>query len=205
MIVYAAAFFLLGKSSNGFDLNKVKGVSTKNEVKTPLSSPIPFADTQTPTITSSYVKLCANTLYSFEVAYPKDWFTTYSADREKCTYFAPYSFVIPGDSSNFTTTIKITITDPKDWISTTKFYENPNDFQNVISTKNIAVNGKPVEKIEAVTTGTTQNEKGLTKISYLIQDSEKPAVISYQQAAKDEDVNTNEKVLEDIVSSFRYF
>ena len=205
MIVYAAAFFLLGKSSNSFDLSKVKGASSEREIKTPLNSPVPFADTQTSTITSSYVKLCANTIYSFEVAYPKDWFTTYSADPQKCTFFAPYSFVIPGDTTNFTTTVKISIIDPKDWPGTAKFYENPNDFQNVISTKNIAVNGKSVEKIEAETTGTTQNEKGLTKVSYLIQDSEKPAVISYQQAVKDEDIVANEKVLEDIVTSFRYF
>lgn len=205
MIVYAAAFFLLGKSSNGFDLNRVKGISTKKVIQTPLESPIPAADTQTSTITSSYVKLCANTLYSFEVAYPKDWFTTYGTDSQKCTYFAPYSFVIPTDTANFTTTIKISIIDPRDWPGTTKFYENPNDFQNVISAKNIAVDGRSVEKIEAETTGTTQNEKGLTKISYLIASSEKPAVISYQQVAKDEDVSTNEKVLEDMVKSFRYF
>lgn len=205
MIVYAAAFFLVGENYNSFDFSKVKGISTNKVMETPLNSPVPFADTQTPSISASYIKLCANTFYSFEIAYPKDWFTTYNSDHEKCMYFAPYSFVLPQDITNFTATIKITIVDPKDWPGTAKFFENPNDFQNIISTKNISVNGKAVERIEAETTGTAQNEKGFSKISYLFQDSEKPAVISYQQVARDEDVSANEKILEDMVASFRYF
>lgn len=205
MLVYAAGFYIFGQNSTKIDLSKVKGVSTEKVIKSPVETPVPFADSQTASITSSYVKLCANTIYSFEVAYPKDWFSTYSSDDQKCSYFAPYSFVIPGDTSNFTTTIRVIVTSKDEWLGMTKFYENPNDFQNVISVKNIEVNGKSVRKIEAETTGATQGEKGLVKISYLIFDSEKPIVITYQQSAKDEDSSANTKILEDMVNSFRYF
>lgn len=205
MVVYAASFYFLGKGSDKVDLNKVKGVSAQKVIKSPVETPIPYADTQTSTITSSYVKLCANTVYSFEVTYPKDWFTTYGRDDQKCIYFAPYSFVIPGDTANFTTTIKVTVVNENEWLGTTKFFENPNDFQNVLSSRNLEVNGRSVRKIEAETTGSNQEEKGLAKVSYLISDNEKPTVISYQQATKDEDVLANTKILEDIVNSFRYF
>ena len=205
MLVYAAGFYFFGKNSPEINLSHIKGVSTKKVIRSPVETPQPAADTQTAIITSSYVKLCANTIYSFEVAYPKDWFATYGSDDQKCSYFAPYSFVIPHDTSNFTTTIRVIVVNTDEWLGVTKFYENPNDFQNIISVKNIEVNGKSVRKIEAETTGSTQGEKGLVKISYLIANSEKPVIISYQQASKDEDIAANTKILEDMVSSFRYF
>ena len=205
LMVYAASFYFLGKNSTSIDLTKVKGKSTEKIIKSPVESPVPFSDTQTAVITSSYVKLCANTIYSFEIAYPKDWFTTYGADDQKCSYFAPYSFVLPYDTSNFTTTIRIIVTNTDEWLGATKFYENPNDFQNVISVKNVEVNGKSARRIEAETTGANFEQKGLFKISYLISASDKPVIISYQQASKDEDVAANTKILEEMVSSFRYF
>ncbi|MDP2632634.1 MAG: hypothetical protein Q8P25_02840 [Candidatus Curtissbacteria bacterium] len=205
MLVYAAGFYFFGKNSGTIDLGKVKGVSEEKPVRSPIETPVPFADTQTVSISSSYVKLCANTIYSYEVVYPKDWFSTYSTDDQKCSYFAPYSFVIPHDTSNFTTTIRVVVTNKDEWLGVTKFYENPNDFQNVISVKNIEVNGKSVRKVEAETTGSTEGEKGLVKVTYLILDSEKPVVISYQQAGRDEDPAPNIKILEDMVGSFRYF
>lgn len=205
MVVYAAGFYFFGKSTQNIDLSKVKGTSDTKVIKSPVESPVPFSDSQTASITSSYVKLCANTTYSYEVSYPKDWFSTYNTDDQKCSYFAPYSFVIPGDTSNFTTTIRIIVVNPTDWLGATKFYENPNDFQNVLSVKNTEVGGKSARRIDAETTGSTQGEKGLAKITYMISDSGKPVIISYQQTGKDEDVAANTKILEDVVGSFRYF
>src|SRR3990167_133576 len=116
LTVYGLGFFLLGKNSSLVDNIKVKGAKSQNQLDSPVDSPVPFADTQSATITASFVKLCANTVYGFEVSYPKDWFTTYNTEDQKCTYFAPYSFVVPFDTANFLVPIKIEVLNPADWL-----------------------------------------------------------------------------------------
>ena len=205
LTVYGLGFFLLGKNSSLVDNIKVKGAKSQNQLDSPVDSPVPFADTQSATITASFVKLCANTVYGFEVSYPKDWFTTYNTEDQKCTYFAPYSFVVPFDTANFLVPIKIEVLNPADWLGNVRFYENPNDFQNVISAQNIEINGKSVKKIQLTATGEGQIKKGLVNTTYLIFDDKNPTVISYQQTDEKEDTQTARKVLEEVVSTIRYF
>ena len=195
----------MGKNSSLVDNIKVKGAKSQNQLDSPVDSPVPFADTQSATITASFVKLCANTVYGFEVSYPKDWFTTYNTEDQKCTYFAPYSFVVPFDTANFLVPIKIEVLNPADWLGNVRFYENPNDFQNVISAQNIEINGKSVKKIQLTATGEGQIKKGLVNTTYLIFDDKNPTVISYQQTDEKEDTQTARKVLEEVVSTIRYF
>lgn len=202
---YGLGFFLLGKNSSFVSTLKVKGAATQNTIESPLESPVPFADTQSSTITASYVKLCANTVYGFELSYPKDWFTTYNTDGEKCTFFAPYSFVVPYETASFIVPIRLEVLKPEDWLSSIKFYENPNDFQNVITSQTVEIGGKSAKMIEATATGQGQIKRGFAKTTYMIFDGEAPIVATYTQIEENENVEANKKVLEEIVTSIRYF
>ncbi|MBI3397504.1 hypothetical protein HY045_03440 [Candidatus Woesebacteria bacterium] len=209
LVIYGLGSYLLGKGS--FKLpnlnisNNIKGVSTKNGIVTPVDSPVPFADTQTTTIVSSYVKQCSNTKYGFEVSYPKDWFTTYDNEDQKCLYYAPYSFTLPGSLDNFQTPIKLEIPSQDDWPGVVKFFENPNDFQNVISVKNIAINGDAVERIEAQSTGAGSTAKNMAKLTFLYPHSKLPVVLTYQQTDTKENVAANKKILEEMTTSLKRF
>lgn len=209
LVLYGIGSYLLGSNSLKLPdfgkITNVKGEKTKNGIVTPLDSPAPFADTQTTTIISSFVKQCSNTKYGFEVSYPRDWFTTYDTDDQKCIYFAPYSFTLPGSLDNFQTPIKLEISSPEDWEGVVKFYENPNDFQNVISTKNIAINGDAVERIDAMSTGAGSTAKNMAKLTFLYPHSKLPIVLTYQQTDIQENVEVNKKILEEMATSLNRF
>lgn len=210
LISYAVVFFTLGnlfsysKNINFGQFLKVKGVSTKSKFAQPVNSPMPYADTQSNSVVPSYVKLCSNTKYSYQVSYPNDWFTTYNTDDQKCSFFAPYSFTVPQSTDGFSPPIKIEAVPISEWEGTVKFYENPNDFQNVISIQNIEINGNAVTKIKAQTTGTDSSAKGQTKLTFLYFNSQVPLVFTYQQDPKDNIAN-GETLLEDMVRSLQYF
>lgn len=208
ILLYGFGAYFLGQSESLPKLEKfikIKGVNTKSDIATPVDSPTPDEDTQTSSIIASYAKQCANTAIGFEISYPKDWFTTYDTEDLKCLYFAPYSFTVPKATDNFSTPIMVEISHPEAWGGLQKFYENPNDFQNVISVKNIEINGKAVEKIEALTTGAGLLPKNMRKISYLNFDNKAPLVITYQQTNPDEDYKEAEKIAEDMTRSLKRF
>ncbi len=186
------------------NLFKVKGVSTKS-LDAPIQNPIPASDSQSATIISSYVKLCSNSTYGFQVSYPKDWFTTYNTDDQKCAYFAPYSFSVPASTDVQFTPIFISVIKPEDWAGTLSYYQNPNDFQNVLSTQNLEINGRSVQKIKATATGRGSTTKGFSKVTFLISDSRGSIVMTYAQQDAKEDISASEKVLEDMARSLSYF
>ncbi|MCR4324400.1 MAG: hypothetical protein NUV69_01800 [Candidatus Curtissbacteria bacterium] len=207
LIIYGAGFYQLGKSSSLVNFIKVKGVSTKqtSSFSTPIESPAPYADTQSAKILSSFVKLCANTVYGFEISYPKDWFTTYNTEDQKCNFYAPYSFVVPQDLTNFTSPIRIEVVNPEEWQTTSKFHENPNDFYNVTGQEDLEVGGRIVKKIEATATGKGQAARGYARTTYLIFDPLKPMIVSYSQTVEAENVKVNKKIIEDVVSTVNFF
>ena len=204
LTVYGLGFYLLGKNSSLVNVLKVQGAKTESKIQSPVQSPLPFADTQTATITASSVKLCANTVYAFEVSYPKDWFTSYNLEDQKCTFFAPYSFVVPQDTTNFIAPISIQVLNPQDFLGTVKYFQNPNDFRNVLSTQNVEIAGKSTEKIELTSTG-QGSPRGFVQTVYLVYDDLKPMVISYQQTEEGEDIAKNKESLEEVVSTMKFF
>lgn len=211
VVIYGLGAYILG--ATGFlpkfaklqNELKIKGIADKKAITNPIDSPVPFTDTQSVTIESASVKHCSNTKLGFEVVYPQDWFTTYNTDDQKCTYFAPYTFTVPEAADSFAVPIKLEIHTPEDWPGVVKFYENPNDFQNIISTQNIEINGRAVEKVTATTTGSGLIAKGLRQVVYLYLDSKLPIVFVYQQVDAKEDIAKSEKILEDMVRSTQYF
>ncbi|GEM_PF-3162516 len=208
MGVYALGFYLLGSTSikqNVASLLNIRGASTKAGPTSPINSPIPAADTQSASIIASYVKLCSNATYGFSVSYPKDWFTTYSNDNQKCNYFAPYSFTVPTATDIQFTPISLQVIKPEEWQGTVGYYQNPNDFQNVVSVQNIEVNGRSVQKVRAQTTGKGSTTKGFSKVTFLIYNAQNPIIIVYQQQDAKEDTAANEKILEDMAKSLQYF
>ena len=203
-MVYGITSYYLGKNQK-INIPSIKGTADTNDLSAPINSPVPFADTQVTTIYTSHVKLCSNTTLGFEVSYPKDWFTTYNSESEKCTFFAPYSFVVVQSSQDFQVPIKIEVTSPEDWSVNLKFQQNPNDLQNVISTENTQIGERLAIKIEAQSTGLGQLPRGLVKTTYLIYDSLKPTILSYQQLDEKENVAENKSILEDMVTSLKIF
>lgn len=205
LIVYGLGFYLAGKNSSLVNVLGTKSPETQSNLDSPLNSPVPAADTQTSTITAAFVKLCANTTSGFELSYPKDWFTTYNTEDQKCTFFAPYSFIIPYDTTSFQIPIKVEVVTPEEWEGTVKYYENPNDFNNVISAQNVQLGRTSAKKIESTSTGQDTNKRNFAKVTYLIFDARGPMVASFQQTDEKEDVEEARKVLEEIVSSVHYF
>ncbi len=200
---YSLGLFFLGQKfqplNTDSDLN-----SQPKEVVEKIQKPLPKDEAQTAQVLSSYVKLCSNTTNSFQVSYPKDWFTTYNQKEEECTYFAPYSFVLPQNPDADFTPITIKIIDKDSWDQAVKDLQNPNELYNIINSKNLEVNGKSVKYIEAQSTGNLK-PKGFTKITYLIFDSNKPVEITYNQLDEKEDIANIKDVLKNIVDSFKFF
>lgn len=213
LIVYAAGFFVLGKYTNNQQISKlenilsVKGATDIKKEPAGPDSPVPYADTQSAKTVASFVKICSNTNHSFEVSYPKDWFTTYNTEDEKCTFFAPYAFTVPQTHSaeSAFVPIRLEIATVDTWEETVSFYENANDFQNVISVQNLDIGGHAVKKVEAMSTSGGQIPKGFAKVNYLYGNSQVPIVATYQQTQADENVQERERILEDIVKSFKYY
>jgi len=204
-IIYSFGLFLLGRLSHNIDLAKFKKDRWENEVVQPVSTNAPYADSQSANVISSYVKLCANTVYSFEVSYPKDWFSTYNMENQKCTYFAPYSFVIAQNVDWPFVPIKIEAVAKEKWLETVKFHQNPNDFQNVFSSQNIQINDKSALKIKAETTGNGSLPRGLAILSYLIFDSRTPMILSYNQLDQQENTELFFDVLDQMANSLRFY
>lgn len=210
LIAYGFTAFVIGKQSAmstklSGAIASVKGATTTKILETPIESPIPANDTQTNTVLASSVKSCANTHFGFELTYPKDWFTTFSAEEKKCSYFAPYSFVIPPDVSGNFVPIAIEVIEREKWEETNKFYEVANELQNVSSVTNLTIGDKSVKKIEASTTALTFVKRGLVKVTYLIFNPEKPIVVSYQQQDEKENVEKNKQIIQEMVESLKYF
>lgn len=209
ILLYGIVSYQIGKLS---PLENFKFKPSKNEsrsankiIERPVESSAPFNSTQTSQVISSYVKLCSNTAYGLEFAYPKDWFTTYNTEQEKCTFFAPFTFVLPNDTSNFTIPIKLEVVSASDWQETVKFYQNPNDFLNILSVENLEVGGRSVQKVKATTTQTGGIQPGLAKITYLVYDTKTPVVFNYQQLDKNENTKDFEDNLYQMVNSLRVF
>lgn len=204
IVFYGLAAFLAGKYSAGGNISSVKGVRTESNADQ-IDKPQPFSDVQSGSVIASTVNFCSNTVYSFQLSYPSDWFTTYNNKYQECTFFAPFSFVVPGYPEHDIVPINVVPIAPSDWQTTVKLYENPNDYQNVSSTKNIEINGRSVEIIDSTSTGNGFVPIGLVKRSYLVFDGRVPLVIYYQQLSSQEDVIGTEKILNDVVSSLKYF
>lgn len=207
-MLWTTGSYLAGYFKTAIDPKEVFGIrkrDSESPISAPIESPLPYADIQSGAVISSSVKLCSNMTYGFEVSYPNDWFTTYNTEDQKCLFFAPYSFVVPQDTHDSFVPIKIEAATPDDWPGIVKFYENPNDFQNVVSNKNIEINGQSVRQIGAVSTGFGVSAKGLVKLTYLVFNSKGPMAFVYEQTGKDENAEKNKRILEDIVRSLRYF
>lgn len=194
-------FSVASKISN--DL--VKGTSTKADFEQPIESPLPYADVQGARIIPSSVKLCSNTYSSFELSYPKDWFTTYNSDRQQCAYFASYSFVVPASEDTDFVPVTIKTIPQEEWAATVKLYENPNDLQNVVRTENLTIDGRSVEKIEAASTGKGAIPRGYVKVSYLIFNSKTPLILTYQQLDEKEDTKSYQMALRDMAESLKLY
>ena len=205
LALYGFGSYLFGKYAQPKDIFKIKDKSEEERQDKSFEQPQPYSDIQSGKVISSFVKLCSNTVYGFEVSYPKDWFTTYNSDTRQCTYFAPYSFVMPQVVENDFVPIKIEVVASEDWSATVKLFENPNDFQNVLSTKNIEISNRSVEKVEATSTGGGIIPRGFVKISYLVFNATNPLIITYQQLDGKENPEEYKKILDDMVLSLRYF
>ncbi len=204
VVFYGLAAFIVGRYTSSKTPEQVKGVRTES-TGDQIEKPQPYTDIQSGSVIASSVNFCSNTVYSFQLAYPKDWFTTYNNKYQECTFFAPFSFVVPGYLEHDIVPITVVPVAPADWQTTVKLYENPNDYQNVTSTKNVEINGRSTEIIDSTSTGNGFVPLGLVKKSYLIFDGRMPLVIYYQQLNSNEDVLRTEKVLEETVSSLKYF
>jgi hypothetical protein len=205
VVFYGLGAFFLGKHSQESVSALVKGVRTQLNVERQIDRPQPYSDTQSGAVIGSYVNLCSNTAYSFQLSYPKDWFTTYNDKYQECTFFAPFSFVVPSYVEHDIVPIHVVPIEPSQWQSTVKLYENPNDYQNVLTAKNTEINGKSVEIIDSIATGNGFVPMGFVKKSYLVFDGKVPLIIYYQQQNTGEDINSMEKILNDIVISLKYF
>ena len=130
---------------------------------------------------------------------------TYLTDEQKCNFFAPYSFVIPKDTAGNFVPVKIEAAKVEEWPGIIKFYENPNDFQNVISIQNIQSDSRIVREIKTETTGSGILPKGYSSVFYLVFDAKTPLVVSFQQLSDKDNVDIMQKNVEDMVKSLRYF
>jgi len=204
-VFYGVGAFYLGRSSAIGQILNLRKEAPKNAIEAPIESPIPYADTQSGSVISAQIKLCSNTAYGFEIAYPNNWFTTFLTDEQKCNFFAPYSFVIPKETTESFVPIKIEVANVNDWPGLIKFYENPNDFRNIISIENIKIGDRIVHKIKAATTDEGLLPRDYDILNYLVFDSKTPIIISYQQLSEEDDFTAFEKVTEEIVNSLRYF
>ncbi|EKD57677.1 MAG: hypothetical protein ACD_57C00191G0001 [uncultured bacterium] len=205
LIIYGAGAYFVGRSSAFGQILKIRKEVPQRAIVAPIESPMPYADTQSGSVISAHVKLCSNTVYGFEIAYPNNWFTTFLTDEQKCNFFAPYSFVIPKDTNENFVPIKIEIMNVDQWPGMVKFYENPNDFRNIISVQNINIGEKIIHKVKASTTDEGLLPRDYDILNYLVFDSKTPIIISYQQLSEEDDFASFEKAIEEIVNSLRFF
>lgn len=208
ILFYGLATFSLGSSGlikkilDGFHQPPV---SLKNRLAFPQEVAIPAFDIQQGEVFAGSVKLCSNTFYGFEISYPSNYFTTHDTALNKCNYFAQYSFVIPTETDDYFVPVKVEPIRVIDWPQTLKYFENPNEFQNIVSVQTITINEKSVLKVEAKTSGADGRGKGLVKISFLVYNSRVPLVFSYQQPEDSEDTKLATKTLEEMVASLNHF
>lgn len=205
VLVYSISLVTISHNLQKFNFNFLKKSQQKNDLVQPVSKNAPYSDSQSANVISSYVKLCSNTLYSFEVSYPKDWFTTYNSENEKCSYFAPFSFVIPQNPDYSFVPVKIEVVDNEKWLETVKFYQNPNDFQNVLESQNIQISDNSVIVVKAQTTGNGSLPRGQAILSYLIFSNSNPLILSYNQIDPQENTKLYEDVLSQMANSLRFF
>ena len=210
LIFLAIAFFgvvtfSIGKVTAGNNIPEVKGLSDSSDDRQALENPVPSSDFQAPQFSSSQLKSCTNTQFGFELSYDSEWFTTHNTEDQKCMFFAPYSFVVPQFIDNNFVPINLEIVAAQDWLSTVKFYENPNDFYNVISSQNIETNGKLVKKIESKSTGEGAIPRGYFVMHLLIFDGENPIRLSYTQLDVNEDIEEAKSTLVEMVKNLNYF
>jgi len=205
LAAFGAVTFSISKVTANNNIPEVKGLSDSFIDRQPLENPVPSSDFQTPQVSSSQIKSCTNTQFGFELMYDSEWFTTHNTEDQKCLFFAPYSFVVPQFIDNNFVPINLEIVAAQDWLSTIQFYENPNDFYNVISSQNIEMNGKLVKKIESKSTGEGTIPRGYFVMHLLIFDGENPIRLSYTQLDENEDVEEAKATLVEMVKNLSYF
>lgn len=200
--------FLVGKQSvsdgnTDIVIDSKEQKSAQSKIANPLAEDV----SQSSRVLASFVKLCSNTALGFELAYPKDWFTTYNDPASQCMYFAPYSFVIPESlqTDSEITPISIKIVPTGEWENTIKLYQNPNELYGVVNSTNMQINGRLTTKVESTSTGAGSLPRGFKRVAYLVFDSKNPAIISYNQLEEKDDISTSQKVLDDMVSSLKFF
>lgn len=203
LLAYGVGSYHLGKLQKIPDVLKVKGEKDQRKIDSPVDFPVPFADTQSQTITASFVRLCSNTVHGFELSYPKDWFTTYNSEDQRCLYFAPYSFVLPQEVSDFSAPIEVEVIKIEDWAASSKFYENPNDSFNVLSAENVQIGNLAAKKVEAQATGSGKISQGFVRTTYLIFGTT-PLAITYTQQDAGEDTKAAKQTLEEMAKSLKF-
>ena len=208
ILIYTGFVFYAGKNSNKIlpekNNSNIQGESLRLQSK--IANPQGQENAvQSSQVLASYIKLCSNTVMGFELAYPKDWFTSYNDSKDQCLYFAPYSFILPQVLDQETTPINIKIIKDDEWEDTVKLYENPNEFYNVITTNNLEINGRLVKQVKSTSTGTGSLKRGFTRTAYLIFNSKTPMIISFNQLEEKDDTVLYEKILEDMVFSLKLF
>lgn len=200
--LYSSGLFLLGRYTNWKLTSNAQGLKVNEQ--NGVQKPQPENDTQSASVMGSTVKLCSNTMYSFQLAYPQDWFTTYNTKDQACNYFASYSFILPQIPSENITPITVRRLDPENWDIAVKSAQNPNDLYNIEKTQNTEIGGKPVQYVEAVSTGSSI-QRGFVKASFFIFDANNPLEITYTQLDEKENADENKKVLADIANSLKFF
>jgi len=206
MVIYGIGFFYFGRITYPKSKTQsVKGASTSNTVRDPIEKPQPYADEQRAEIIPQSVKICSNATFGFKISYPKDWFTTQNNEPQKCTFFAPFSFVVPQIVDTDIVPIKIEVAKAEDWQSTIVLYSEPNDFQNINSVQSLEINGKAATKVDSMSTGKNQVSKGFFKESYLIFDSKTPLIISYTQMNQNDNLENFKSILKNMVESIKLF
>ena len=203
-IFYGLSLYSIGRHSTQVDPLKVKGASTING-DDKLDKPLPYADVQSAKIISSSVKLCANATVGYQINYPNNWFTTYNTDDEKCKYFANFSFVVLEFVEKQFVPVQVDALTLEDWAPTVKFFENPNEYENVISAQTVEINNHLVKKIETSATGSGSSPRGYKQLIYLIFDSKTPLQVVYRQLDEKDDVKAASTSLEEVVKSIQYF
>jgi len=204
VVFYGLSFFALGKYSFQKDVLKVKGAKAQTIDREKVDNPVPAQDVQSAKILSQSVRLCSNTTKGFELSYPSSWFTTYNEEEKRCQYFAPYSFVIPESSTQDFAPIQLEALTLEDWEPTLKFFENPNEFYNVLSSQTVEIDSKLVKKIETVTTGAGIIPKGYSQIIYLVFNSKNPIQIRYQQLDDQNNLEEIRGILNEMARSVNF-
>lgn len=201
VILYSGLFYLMGR--NSISLKNLIAENSQNQNQK-IDRPAPNTDVQIGQVIAAQVKICSNATYGFEVSYPSSWFTTYDSDSQKCTLFAPYSFVaLPQGDNNVP--VKIEVVRPDEWLDTVKFHTNPNDFYNIISVVNLEINDKSAIKVESFSTGAGKDPKGFARSTFLVLAPQNPLVISYHQQDTKENVSEMKTVIEEMVRTLRFF